>query len=66
MERDIYKNQLDVITKLVVDIAMTIEVMEDYIVNKNHQQTKIHFYHIKSEFTKLLLKLISTEIKEPK
>ncbi len=44
-------NQLDM--KILADIGMTMEVLEDYIIDKQWVQVKKHFYHIKNQLGKL-------------
>ena len=48
--------------KIISDIGMTLEVMEDYMIDKRYIQVKKHFYHIKRQLGNLL----PTVCEEPK
>ena len=38
---------------IISDIGMTMEVLEDYIIDKQWIQVKKHFYHIKAQLNAL-------------
>lgn len=65
IEKAVEEREKEYINKL-ADMGYTMEVLEDYIIDKQWLQVKQHFYHIRGQMNEILKMILSNKVAKPK